>query len=128
MGPELAPYKSENFSRSLMIEKKSSSFLAFTPGNVENKQKKTKRKTKTKKPLHLSDLYLKWKGGWGEIKEAGQWLSGQTMQIWLSYLPVWKSRYWTAEQWKEKSWCLEPYLEVGHSKGQEPFFDKNKIK
>ena len=72
MGPELAPYKSENFSRSLMIEKKSSSFLAFTPGNVENKQKKTKRKTKTKKPLHLSDLYLKWKGGWGEIKQAGQ--------------------------------------------------------
>lgn len=49
-------------------------------------------------------------------------------QIWLSYLSVWKSKNWTAEQWKEKSWCFEPYLEVGHTKGQEPFFEKNKIK
>ena len=49
MGPELAPYKSENFSRRLMIEKKSSSFLAFTPGNVENKQKNLQKNLINKK-------------------------------------------------------------------------------
>lgn len=70
MGPELAPYKSENFSRRLMIEKKSSSFLAFTPGNVENKQKKTKTKTKTKLDLWLTDRKVT-EDSWRHIFSVG---------------------------------------------------------
>lgn len=47
-------------------------------------------------------------------------------QLWLSCLLAWKRKKnpncWTME--RKKNWCLKPYLEVGHTKGQESFFEK----